>query len=86
MRGLCRLGRIPGATRVIGKSQGYLGLPVRDENIDENVNGPATPCMTTAWLPDPVELERLALGAAIHIRILGRVHPPITVEVGKAPE
>lgn len=80
-----QIGRIPGATRVLGKSQGYFGLPVRDELIDEAVNGAGTPCMTTAWLPDPAELERIARGAAVHVRILGQVHPPIIVEVGEPP-
>jgi hypothetical protein len=38
-----QIGRIEGATRVLGKSQGYYGLPVRDEvrarlpNLNETV-------------------------------------------------
>lgn len=79
------IGRIPGATRVLGKSQGYLGLPVRDETIDEGVNGPGTPCMTTAWQPTPDEIERLINGASVHVRIIGTTHPPIIVEVGDEP-
>lgn len=78
-------GRIPGATRVLGKSQGYFGLPVRDEIIAERTNGKA-PCMTTAWIPDPAELERIAKDAAVHVRILGYDHPPIMVEVGEVPD
>lgn len=39
---------IEGVTRRIGKSQGYLGLPVRDDTINCAVNGPETPTMTTA--------------------------------------
>lgn len=79
------IGRIPGATRVLGKSQGYLGLPIRDEIIDEGVNGPGTPAMVTAWEPTPDELDRLAKGAPVHVRILGHVHPPIMVDVGEVP-
>lgn len=79
------IGRIPGATRVLGKSQGYLGLPIRDELIEEGVNGAGTPCMVTAWEPTPEELERLARGAAVHVRILGSAHPPIMVDVGDPP-
>ncbi|MGD9613796.1 MAG: hypothetical protein AB7H90_01215 [Alphaproteobacteria bacterium] len=79
------IGRIPGATRVLGQSQGYFGLPVRDELIHESVNGPGTPCMVTAWEPTPDELARLVRGAAVHVRILGNVHPPIIVEVGDPP-
>lgn len=80
------IGRIPGATRVLGKSQGYLGLPIRDEVIEEGVNGPGTPCMVTAWEPTPDEIARLVNGASVQVRILGTAHPPIFVEVGEIPE
>lgn len=81
-----QIGRIEAATRVIGKSQGYLGLPVRDEIINCAVNGDETPSMTTAWLPTPKELSALNAGAAVHIRILGCSHPPIMVDVGAVPD
>ena len=81
-----QIGRIPNATRVIGKSQGYFGLPVRDEQINCSVNGEATPAMVTAWLPTPEELAALNAGAAVHVRILGTQHPPIMLEVGEPPE
>ena len=81
-----QIGRIRGATRVLGKWQGYLGLPVRDELTKCTVNGPETPSMVTAWLPTPKELEALNAGAAVHVRILGIAHPPIMVEVGEVPE
>ena len=29
-----QIGRVAGATRTIGKSQGYMGLPIRDERIE----------------------------------------------------
>lgn len=81
-----QIGRIQGATRVIGKSQGYLGLPLRDEMIDCGVNGYGTPAMVTAWLPTPEELAALNAGAAVHVRILGTMHPPIMLEVGSPPD
>lgn len=81
-----QIGHIEGATRVIGKSQGYLGLPIRDELIDCAVNGAGTPAMVTAWLPTPAELAALNSGAAIHVRILGVAHPPIMLEVGEPPK
>jgi hypothetical protein len=74
-----QIGRIERATRVLGKSQGYLGLPVRDEMFGED------PCMTSAWLPTPAELEALNNGAAVHVKLLGTQHPPILVEVGEPP-
>src|SRR3546814_14399795 len=42
------IARIEGATRIVGRSQGYHGLPLRDEMVACPVNGPATPCMVTA--------------------------------------
>jgi hypothetical protein len=81
-----QIGRVSGTTRVLGKSQGYMGLPVRDELINCSVGGDGTPAMVTAWLPTPRELEALNAGAPVHVRILGTAHPPIIVEVGDPPE
>lgn len=81
-----QIGRIFRATRTLGKSQGYLGLPVRDEIINEKVTGEGTPCMVTAWLPTPKELEALNKGAPVHVRLIGTSHPPIMVEVGELPQ
>lgn len=81
-----QIGHIENATRVIGKGQGYKGLPVRDDLVFCPINGPDTPIMITAWLPTPKELEALNAGAAVHVRILGNIHPPILVEVGPIPE
>ena len=67
------------ATRVLGKSQGYLGLPVRDE-IQEN----GTAIMVSSWEPTPLELERLNAGASVKIQLMGRQHPPIRVDVDAA--
>ena len=80
-----QIGRIPGATRTIGKSQGYLGLPLRDDKINSTVTGEDTPCMVTAWIPTPKELDALNAGAAVHVRLIGTAHPPIMVEVGDPP-
>lgn len=80
-----QVGVIEGATRIVGKSQGYLGLPIRDERIHCSVNGPETPAMITAWLPTPAELAALNAGAAIHVRVLGSVPPPMMVMVGPIP-
>ena len=78
------IGRVAGATRVIGKEQGYTGLPLRDEVINCSVNG-LTPSMVTAWLPTPEELARLNAGAPVHLRVLGTAHPPVMVDVGEVP-
>lgn len=80
------IARIAGATRVLGKSQGYLGLPIRDEFRNTTVDGPQTPVMVTAWEPTPDELERLKKGALVQLCILGTGHPPVMLEVGEIPE
>ncbi len=80
-----QIGMIEGVTRIIGKSQGYLGLPIRDEIIQCTVNGDGTPAMVTAWTPTPDELDRLIAGASVHLRVLGTSHPPVMMSVGAPP-
>jgi len=79
------IGIVEGCTRVIGKSQGYHGLPLRDELIHCSVNGINTPAMITAWFPTPEELAALNAGAPVHLRILGVQHPPVMIEAGPVP-
>lgn len=79
------IGRIQGATRVLGKSQGYLGLPLRDELIHCSVGGEQTPAMVTSWEPTPDEVERIVAGAPVLLRIIGTAHPPVMLDVGPAP-
>lgn len=81
-----QIGRVQGTTRVLGKSQGYMGLPLRDELINCKVGGEGVPSMVTAWHPTPKELEALNAGAPVHVRLIGDAHPPIMVEVGEVPE
>lgn len=79
-----QIGRIENSTRILGKQQGYAGLPVRDEQINCTVGGLVN-SMVTAWLPTPAELAALNAGAAVHVRIQGTAHPPIMVTVGDPP-
>ena len=71
-------GKPLGATRVLGKSQGFLGLSVRDEVNDQGI-----PYMVTVWEPTPGEIAKLSAGARVEVLIMGTVHPPIRVEVGE---
>lgn len=80
------IARIANATRVLGKSQGYLGLPLRDEVRNTIVDGETTPVMITAWEPTPDELERLNRGAFVQLCVVGTGHPPVMLEVGDVPE
>ena len=79
------ISRIEGCTRTIGKSQGYLGLPLRDELLTCSVGGPDTPAMVSAWEPTPAELAQLQAGASVHLRVLGMAHPPVLLYVGPVP-
>lgn len=80
------IAHIEGATRICGKAQGYLGLPLRDELINDTVNGESTLAMVTAWTPTPEELAALNAGASVHVRILGTTPPPMMVLAGPAPD
>lgn len=80
------IGRIEDATRVCGKSQGFLGLPIRDGVRECNVAGGQVPTMTTAWLPNPDELAAINAGAAIHVSIDGTTPAPMMLSVGPVPQ
>jgi hypothetical protein len=79
------IGRIEGATRLLGKSQGYFGLPVRDQVVLDPATGQKTPEMVSAWIPTDKEMAAIADGAPIHLRVLGEHHPPVEIEVGEIP-
>lgn len=81
-----QIGRIKGCTRVLGKSQGYLGLPLRDVHLHDTVNGPGTPAMQSVWEPTPDEIAAIMAGAPIMLTVLGTAHPPVMVGVGELPE
>jgi hypothetical protein len=80
-----QIGRVDGCTRVCGKAQGFLGLPLRDETLDVEGVGLVNQ-MVTAWFPTPDELEALNAGAPVHVKIWGNSPPPMMVEVGDKPE
>lgn len=80
------IGRIQGCTRVIGRSQGYHGLPLRDIRINDSVTGPETPAMESAWFPSVDEIAALLAGAPLILRVCGSGHPPVMLYVGEVPE
>jgi hypothetical protein len=82
------IARIKGATRVLGESQGFLGLPIRDEVIETSVGDTIEqmPSMVSEWEPTPQEYAAILAGAPIQIRLLGSQHPPIMVLVGDIPK
>lgn len=93
------IGRIEGATRVLGQAQGYTGLPLRDEakvlgdlphllhyNGSNKVDGPNTPTMVTVWHPTPDEMEAISKGAPIYLHLVGISWPPVMLAVGEVPE
>lgn len=74
--------RIAGCTRVIGETQGYIGLPLRDIVVNDSVSGPDTPAMQTAWAPSADEIEAIGDGLPIILTVLGQGHPPVMISVG----
>ncbi len=79
------IGVIQGHTNIIGKSQGYRGLPIRSILIDCPVNGPDTIAVETAWLPSPEEIGAMRAGAPIILRCLFG-QPSVWLYVGEKPE
>ena len=87
------VGMVKGCTRVCGKSQGFTGLPIRDEVLDIEGFGRQAQ-MVTAWFPSPKELEALMAGAPIEVRIWGTPNPitglpvpqPMMLSTGDLPE
>jgi hypothetical protein len=76
------IGRIQGFTRVLGKSQGYIGLPLLDTEVHDTVTGPGTPAMQTASEPTPAEIAAINQGQPIILTVLGTAHPPVMLTVG----
>lgn len=76
------IAQIEGANRICGQSQGYLGLPVRDETITDKATGVQSNIMHTAWEPTPEELEKLNNGAKIIVSVIGYSPQPIMLTVG----
>lgn len=72
------IARIRGFTRELGKSQGYRGLPIRDETFPDGQGG-ETPYMTSAWEPTPQELAMLNAGGKLMLRVMGNQHPPVAL-------
>ena len=75
--------RIRDATRVLGKSQGYLGLPIRDVATVDKTTGVLVNRMVSAWELTPDEIDRLKQGATIYLHVMGTTHPPVMLEIGE---
>lgn len=77
---------IEGETRRLGESQGYLGLPIRNDIVECTVGGAGTPCMLSAWMPSDEERAAISAGAPIILRVIGTAHPPVMIETGRIVE
>lgn len=76
-----KITKISGYTRIIGESQGYIGLPLKDVALNDSVTGPGTPAMRSAWQPTVSEIAALNAGALIVLTVVGTSHPPVMLEV-----
>ena len=68
--------RITGCTRVLGQTQGYLGLPIKDA-ITESGHA----IMLSAWEPTPDEIALINQGGKIILTVLGTAHAPVMLHV-----
>lgn len=70
-----RIAHIKGATRVLGESQGYRGLPIVDVMFGDS------PAMVSEWSPSDDERAGIAAGKNVYLSVLGTGHPPVLLEV-----
>lgn len=80
-------GAIEGATHSLAKPNDMTdaechALRVRVERVQ--YEGGEALQFVSAWYPTPDELKRLNEGAAVHLRILGPGHPPVSLGVGES--
>lgn len=69
-----------GYTRVLGRSQGFIGLPVKDAVMECDVGGPVE-TMTSEWELSPQDIAEIVEGGRIRITLQGTAHPPILVSI-----
>lgn len=60
--------KIAGATRTLGESQGYIGLPLRDELQHCSVGGEGTPTMKCPECGGRAEAECIDVGVGLYIK------------------
>lgn len=69
------IAQIKGATRVLGVSQGYRGLPIVDTVFGDS------PAMVSEWVPSDEERASIAGGKNIFLSVLGTSHPPVLLAI-----
>lgn len=72
--------KFEGHTRVLGESQGYRGLPIKDALFHDE-NGNAFNGMISVWKPTEEELMILMHGGYIMLTVVGIHHPPVVIDV-----
>lgn len=76
-------GRIEGATRYLGAPEGWT--PEDDGHCAHlailDMESQGLPVMASVWEPTPAELGRLNAGAKVTLFVVGRGHPPVSLEV-----
>lgn len=79
------IGRINGATRVLGKPSNW-----DEEHPDQTCGALAIadipperggPQMVSAWFPTPDELRLMQEGQPVYLSVWGTVHPPVSLWV-----
>ena len=74
------IGRIHGATRVLGKP-----VSMTDEQCGSlailDMQHDGQPVMVSAWHPTPDEVRRMAAGEPVYLWVYGTAHPPVALSV-----
>jgi len=79
------IGRIRGATRVLGKPANWEetnpdtqcgALAIVDVPVEQG-----GPQMVSAWFPTPEEMKLLQAGQPVYLSIWGTSHPPVSIWV-----
>jgi hypothetical protein len=78
--------RIEGATRVLGKDQGYIPLPVRDRRVIDQATGKEVNELAIAFELTPLEMEGLINGMTLYVSMYAITPPPVRVYVGASPD
>jgi len=79
---------IDGANMTLGAPKNWKpgDLPVADLAIRAEQMFEGVQMMSSAWSPDPDELERIEEGAPIILTVIGSNHPVVAVSVGQTPK
>ncbi len=79
-------GVVAGATHRLAPPEDWDQTGSRGRCVALMIRRNESGAMTSAWLPTPEKLARIAAGAPVLLTVVGCGHPPVALEVGEIPE